>query len=397
MAIWRLSNPLQNYAWGDTVFIPELLDLVPDAHKPVAEMWLGAHPKAPSQILLDDLQIPLDQFIAGNPEAMLGEGRDLNDGRLPFLMKVLAAREPLSIQAHPDQEQARQGFQRENDLHIQLSASNRNYRDDNHKPELLCALTPFTALCGFRDYPEIIRNFQGAGLTAHFPSFAFLERFADLRSFQKFILQAMGMVKAQRAKVVDTLLSALNQDSALPPDIREACLFLQQHHPYDAGVLAPLYLNLIILQPGEALFLPAGTLHAYLQGAGIEVMANSDNVLRGGLTSKHVDLPELARVLSFSAQPIRKIRPQQASPQILTYASPAKEFALSRLELEDEECQGATDSRPVIVLCDKGMGTLCTQDQELKLAKGTSAFISADTGAYTLKGRGGFWLTSVPR
>lgn len=397
MAIWRLDNPLQNYAWGDTVFIPELLGLVPEEAKPVAEMWLGAHPKAASQILLDDLQLPLDQLITSNPEAMLGAARDLNSSRLPFLMKVLAAREPLSLQAHPDKEQARQGFQRENDLQIPLSAPSRNYRDDNHKPELICALTPLTALCGFRQYPDIIRNFQDAGLAAHLPSFAFLERFADLRSFQKFILQLMGMVQAQRTKVLDTFLPALQEDCPLPADIRETCLFLQQYHPYDAGVLAPLYLNLVTLQPGEALFLPAGTLHAYLKGAGIEVMANSDNVLRGGLSSKHVDLMELARVLSFSPQAIQKILPQQREAQVFAYASPAREFALSRLELEDGEYRTSTADLPALILCTEGAGTLCSSDQELPLARGASAFISADTGAYTLQGKGRFWLTTVPR
>ena len=391
MAVWKLANPLQHYAWGSTAFIPALLGAESDPSLPVAEMWIGAHPQAPSRLRLDDLEIPLDGFIAGNPEATLGLGSSLYGGQLPFLLKVLAAARPLSIQVHPSREQARQGFARENSLGVPISAPERNYRDDNHKPELLCALTPFTALCGFRPYREIVANIRDYGLEPVLGSFAEFERFPDSRHLSKLFLQIMTLAEDLREEAIETLLDRVEE----PDPVGAACLMLQDHFPWDPGVLAPLYLNLVTLRPGEAIYLPAGVLHAYLEGAGIELMANSDNVLRGGLTPKHIDLVELARVLDFNPYPPAQIQPVETQHGRFGYACPAEEFYLERWDVDTGQ-RGDTHGLPALLLCDRGTLDLQTQGGGIALNCGESAFLSADTGPYTLSGPGSCWLATLP-
>ncbi len=391
MAAWKLANPLQHYAWGSTTFIPALLGAPTDPSLPVAEMWIGAHPQAPSRLCLDDLEIPLNDFISGNPEATLGLGSSLYSGRLPFLLKVLAAARPLSVQAHPSREQASQGFSRESSLGVPISAPERNYRDDNHKPELLCALTPFTALCGFRPYREIAANLRDYGLIPVLGSFAEFERFHDSRHLSKLFLQIMTLEEDQREEAIETLLDRVEE----PDPVGSACLTLQDHFPWDAGVLAPLYLNLVSLQPGEAIYLPSGVLHAYLEGAGIELMANSDNVLRGGLTPKHIDLVELTRVLDFNPNPPARILPLETQPGRFGYPCPAEEFYLERLEVGATQ-MGDTRGLPVLILCDRGNLELQTQGGGIALKCGESAFLSADTGPYTLSGPASCWLATLP-
>jgi len=387
---------VQHYDWGSLDYIPELLgSSEPDA-RPVAELWLGAHPKAPSLLGIADQQIALDKFIASNPEAILGKATQLYDGRLPFLFKVLAAESPLSIQAHPSKAQARLGFARENALRVPPDAPQRNYRDDNHKPELICALTLFTMLCGFRAYADICHDFRSLGLDSFFSTFGAFAKFGDQRSFQLLMIQILTLPKERAGEVLRHLSQALAEDAGLPALTRETVFLLLDAYPGDIGALAPLYLNLRLLQPGEAVFLGPGIPHAYLHGAGLELMANSDNVLRGGLTPKHMDIEELARILDFSPYYPASLPCSQESAELRTYESPAEEFSLSAITLEGGSLELDTRQMPVILLCLEGAATLRAEAVELELTRGGSAFVSADTGPYSLSGSARLWAATVP-
>ncbi|MFT5130484.1 MAG: mannose-6-phosphate isomerase [Rhodothermales bacterium] len=340
MSVHRLSNPIQTYDWGSSTAIPDLLGIPNPAGEPQAELWMGAHPSAPSRV--DDQ--PLDALIAEDPQRTLGR-----DGQLPFLFKVLAASRPLSIQAHPSLKQAVAGFARENAAGIPIDAPHRNYRDANHKPEILCALTPFEALCGFRSPAEIVAAFSELA--------------------------------------IPELAAALQRFRANPGDF---CRFLESvlQLSGDTGHLCVHMLNRLHLQPGQAIYLPARTLHAYVKGTGIELMANSNNVLRGGRTRKHVDIPELLRVLDFTP----------SAPTVLCgvrngletqYPCPASEFALSRIDLADDHYVAPDLHGPEILLCTSG-------DLGL-ISRGESVFIEACAGPYELSGTGTAFRASLPK
>lgn len=397
MGLYKLINPLKNYAWGSPDFIPRLLGKPFPAPEPVAEMWLGAHPQAPSQIIVEGRSVSLDEFIQREPRSALGQAAELNGGALPFLMKVLAAAQPLSIQAHPSRSLARNGFHREDSLGVPLDSPLRNYKDGNHKPELICALTPFQALCGFRPYADVVADFSAAGLDVFFSAFGPLSQHLDQRSFQRFVLQVLSLAEPLKQEVLAALDAALEAESALSDGVAGACRLLGRHYPQDSGRLAPLLLNLYHLQPGEALYIGSGILHAYLEGAGIEVMANSDNVLRGALTPKHIDLAELARILDFSPTPAAHIVPVDLAEGIRAYRCPADEFWLRCLEPSLEDVmQLDTGAMPSIMLCDRGEVELADGSASLRLEKGEAAFLTADAGSCTLSGTGRIWLASVP-
>jgi mannose-6-phosphate isomerase len=358
-ALYRLINPVKRYDWGSPYWIPRLLRLENPEKEPWAELWMGAHPGSPSTARVQDKEISLNQLIAANPSRYLGKEGAANGGGLPFLFKLLAAAKPLSIQAHPGREQARQGWQAENERGIPQDAPERNYRDANHKPEILCALSPFTAMCGFR-LPRDINSLLSAylanaprslqnGLAPLWDALTSAGEGAvsPLRAFLKSLF---AIPEETRAELTSYACSAeargpVELDQGPWPLIRR---FAEQY-PGDPGILAPLYLNLIHLAPGEAIYLPAGILHAYVEGFGVELMANSDNVLRCGLTSKHVDVDELMKVLYFHPFMPELLKPCFAAPPpaeetgadapeegpraeeagFYTYPSPCKEFALS--------------------------------------------------------------------
>jgi mannose-6-phosphate isomerase len=330
-ALYRLTNPVRHYDWGSPHWIPRLLGVENPGEKPWAELWMGAHPAAPSAVR----GISLGQLIAGDPPRYLGAEGAARYGGLPFLFKLLAAARPLSIQAHPGKEQARQGWQRENDRGIPPEAPERNYRDDNHKPEILCALSPFTALCGFRPPRDIASLFSAyladaprslrSGLA---PLWASLEEGAEGSPLRAFLTNLLGLSPELRAELTAYARSAPPRGPAgLDPDPWPLVRRLAEYYPGDPGILAPLYLNLLRLAPGQALYLPAGILHAYVEGFGVELMAASDNVLRGGLTSKHVDVDELTRVLyfhPFTPEPINPRPPAEGAEPAQGRPAPAE-------------------------------------------------------------------------
>lgn len=353
----KLTNRIQRYAWGSLTAIPELLGVAPSG-APQAELWLGAHPSAPST--LED-GTTLDAFIAKDPARVLGADVAARfENRLPFLLKVLAAAEPLSLQAHPSLAQAREGFAAENAAGVPLNAPHRNYRDANHKPELICALTPFHALCGFRRVGDTLRLLRGLGLDV-----SLLER----EGLGAYFRHVMSAPRDERQALVDTVARA----PAVDGFAAECALArrLAEKYPGDAGVIGALLLNLVALQPGEALYLDAGNLHAYLEGTGIELMASSDNVLRGGLTPKHVDVNELLRVLDFTDGPPNVLRGE--------YVTPAPDFRLTRLQVNGALRLPA--AAQILLVTDGAVRV-----GEHALRRGESLFIGADETA-TLSGR----------
>ena len=394
-----LKNTIQNYAWGSTAAIAELLGLQNPDGKPMAELWMGAHPKAPSQIQWKGKWQSLEQIIEKNPVAILGnEAVTAFGNRLPFLFKVLAADRPLSIQAHPNRDQARQGFERENRAGIPLDAFNRNYKDDNHKPEIICALSPFWAMCGFRQLPEIIKLIGKICPETLIAERAMLEKQADANGLKIFFTQLMEMGPARRKSVLDEAVGNVRQHSD-DKSVGRWITRLSNEYPGDIGILAPALLNLIELKPGQALFLPAGELHAYLEGVGIELMANSDNVLRGGLTTKHVDVTELLRVLNFRPRALNILKPRTTGSGEGFYASDAKEFILSVVRVPEKEPYISLVNRSVeILLCTEGQTYLYDEggNGRLEIKKGNSVIVPAAVKRYRMIGQSTFYKASVP-
>lgn len=393
-ALHKLNAPLKNYAWGSAEFIPKVLGNAPQPGVPVAEMWLGAHPSDSS--ILAESGLSLRELIASDPKASLGRGAALAEGELPFLLKVLAADEPLSLQAHPSAAQAKLGFERENSLGLPLDSPLRNYRDPLPKPELLCALTPFKAMCGFRPAGQIAKNLKDAGIDGFLRKYGVFERHPSPRSFADLGMELLNLGKQQLEQALHSLDAAL-QGETLDPAIRDCIAELRSRHPGDRGLLAPLYLNVFLLEPGEALFLEAGVLHAYLEGAGIEIMGNSDNVLRGGLTPKHIDSLELTRILDFRPYPGGILRPQKIGPGVEAYHTAAQEFELRRIDLHGCGLALKMNDAPMILLCEEGSATLSTEAESLELGKGESAFVAASLERLELEGKGRLWLASLPQ
>jgi len=391
--VHELTGALRSYAWGSRTAIAELCGRpVPSAH-PEAELWFGAHPADPAYVTLaEGTTKSLLDVVAADPERELGAAAGQFGDKLPFLLKILAAEEPLSLQAHPSAEQARAGFAKENRDGVPLDSPMRNYRDDNHKPELVVALDRFEALAGFREPLRTVELFRALAVPA-------LEPYADMLASQPDSQGLRALFTTWITlphQVLDTLLPAVLDgcvrylsapDASAPgarPFIAEArtALELAENYPGDAGVLAALLLNRLTLQPGQALFLDAGNLHAYLRGVGVELMANSDNVLRGGLTPKHVDVPELLRVLDFEPLDLPIVLPEPAGDGSVRYHTPAPEFALRRFDLIEGAGQvPLTDAGPGIVLCTSGTARLLDGATELLVPRGSAAWISAaDTG-----------------
>lgn len=327
----RLTGTVQPYPWGSATQLPHFLGTEPTG-EPQAELWLGAHPQAPSRI--DDTS--LDAAIAADPAAWVGAEPVRRYGpRLPFLMKVLAAAQPLSLQAHPDRAQAETGFAREDAVGTARTAPERTYSDDWPKPEALCALDSFDALCGFREAGETFALFEQLGVPGA----------VDLvRPLQRGGADQLAEVFERLLRIRDAseLVTAVRQ-AAQPEtdrpgpfgDFARTAVEVSAHYPTDAGVLAALIMNRVRLQRHEAIYLPPGNLHAYLSGIGVEIMANSDNVLRGGLTGKHIDIDELLGLLDFTPGFAGTVPVSQTAPGVISYQTGAPEFALWRLDVDD--------------------------------------------------------------
>ncbi|GHT97444.1 mannose-6-phosphate isomerase, class I [Spirochaetia bacterium] len=407
---YKLENTVKPYSWGSAEWIPQLMGVNNTAGAPWAELWMGVHPEGPSQTVLDGVPVSLPDLIQRDPLFFLGPGQAKQFGTLPFLYKLLAAAKPLSIQAHPNLEQAQKGWERENHAGIPLNDPKRNYKDPNHKPEILCALRPFKAMCGFKEPAEIIEGlaafFQpgqsdGADLTALSPALgAFLDTLKSLladagrteqadalRRFLKTLLEMPEAVGQDLSRYITSRGTARGgKHPAFAPEWQLALEFARLY-PGDPAVIAPFYLNVLDLAPGEAVYLPAGILHAYVEGLGVELMANSDNVLRGGLTPKHVDMDELVSILRFAPfkpEIYKPGKPGAPLPSaVFTYPADCREFSLTVICDKNETVPVPVEG-PCIALVTEGRarlsGTGNTGAEELLLNQGEAAFIAAGTG-----------------
>ncbi|MGI3786344.1 MAG: mannose-6-phosphate isomerase, class I [Janthinobacterium lividum] len=390
----RMKGVVQPYAWGSTTFIPQLLGTEP-TDEPQAELWLGAHPSAPS--MLDGR--PIDELIAEDPEGVLGAASVNEFGpKLSFLLKVLAAAEPLSLQAHPSRSQAEEGYAREEEAGVAVDAKDRLFKDDWPKPEMLCALIESEALCGFRDPSrthalveqlggqrtlELMAPLGDASMTAHDRLEGVFTTIMRLDDPTPYVTEVLERAETLESHHVEGELGQLADTVRL----------LADHHPDDPGVLAAILMNRVVLQPGDAIFLDAGNLHAYLHGAGIEIMANSDNVLRGGLTSKHVDVDELTEVLDFNPIPDDTISSEPVSDGVVRYPAPAPEFALWRLTPSGTSVDVPESEAGRALIVVDGSVTLTSDGSDLLLERGQAAFLGAGT-AVTATGDGTAFLAS---
>lgn len=385
-----LRGAVRSYAWGSRTSLARLQGRSVPSEHPEAEIWLGAHPADPAHVEFDDESRSLLEVIDDDPDRELGEEVSAQYGaRLPFLLKLLAADEPLSLQAHPSSAQAKEGFARENAARVPIDSSVRNYRDSSHKPELIVALTEFHALAGFRSPRRTVDLIDALGveaLSGYRSLLADQPDDAGLRTvFTSWITLPGPALDALLPLVAEGciryLSSTAHHDGGRFVAEARTLLELGESYPGDAGVLAALLLNRVTLTPGQGLYLDAGNLHAYLSGTGVEIMANSDNVLRGGLTPKHVDVPELLRVLDFEPAEVDLLDPAvDSTVSPVTYATPASEFALSRSVLQDNSSVEFPGG-PRIVLCTAGRVALSTGGTEAVLEQGQAVWVSASDPA----------------
>lgn len=382
----RLDNLVRDYPWGSARDIPEFLG-IPASGEPVAELWMGAHPDLPSRVIRDGETRSLADVIAADPRAELGPDVVNRFGpRLPFLLKVLAAARPLSLQVHPDKQYAERAYAAQQ----RTPGAPRDYTDDNHKPELICALRDgFAGLCGFRPLPgsrELLAELDVAGLAELAAGLAQGE--ADPAGTLRGLVTGVLTGHTDRAPLIAAVGEACRGVAAAGGPWGPACAayaVIAADYPADPGALVALLLNYVELAEGQAVFVGAGVPHCYLHGLGAELMASSDNVLRAGLTSKRVNVPELLRVLDFRPAEPAVLRPV---PGGYTYPTPADDFRLSRLDLSDQP-HTLPGGGPQIVLCIAGAARLRDRSgHELELRRGQSAFLSAADAGVTLTGHG---------
>lgn len=399
--ILKLKNPVRPYPWGSRHFLQELLGLPEELGKPLAELWIGAHPLAPSRI--ESSGESLEEYISKNPHPALGAAREINRDKLPYLFKVLAVAEPLSIQIHPNKAQAEAGFIRENQAGIPLDDPKRNYKDDNHKPELIMALTPFRALCGLREYEQIISFGESLSWAKFFPLWKSFAASASEQSFQAWFLSLMDSEARLLADLISHTDSLLDKAKLIPEDVKSLFRTLRQRYPLDLGLFFPFLLNLVNLAPGQALFLEAGILHAYLEGSGLELMASSDNVIRAGLTPKHIDLEEFKRICRFQPYKPELLEASSLSElnslRLKAFNTPIRDFRLQILELDDREGivldpQGL----PSLLFCLEGK--LCFGRTESPApgihGRAESFFITANQKPFELMGPCRLALVDIP-
>jgi mannose-6-phosphate isomerase len=397
--ICLMKNTIQEYAWGSHTAIADLVGNQSPSTKPQAELWMGAHPKAPSLVKYDDKWLSLLELIKQFPADILGKDIAAKfDNKLPYLFKVLAASKPLSIQAHPGIKQAKQGFEREIKLGIPLDSPNRNYKDENHKPECICALTPFMALCGFRKISEIISLMEKICLKVLYKELNNLKRQSNSEGLKSFFHSIITINGWRKKQIIELAITNAQKLSEANPSFKWM-INLYKEYPDDMGIFAPILLNLISLKPGQALFLPSGELHAYLDGLGIELMANSDNVLRGGLTKKHIDVPELLNVLNFEETHVNILLSQKDKDCEGVYHSMAEEFVLSVISDEKNISYTSPEKRSVeIILCTDGKACITdiSINENIPLKKGTSVIIPSSVNKYSIEGKATLYRASVP-
>ena len=377
--IQLIHNVARNYAWGSRTMF-ESLGIAPTG-EPMAEIWFGTHHGSPS-FVNDDRAQTLQSFLDGR--------------QLPFLLKLLAAQEPLSIQAHPNSELAKAGFAREEGLGIPHDSPLRNYKDDQHKPEMIVALSEeFHALCGFRPVNDSVTLLRALievrGKSADYRSMivSWIDALTKdgLEACFHLILQDAGNLVSFEVE----LLSVLDDVSRAHPEFAGSLATvadLAKRYPGDVGVVLSLLMNHAVLEPGQALFLPAGNIHAYLYGLAVEVMAASDNVIRGGLTPKHIDIDELCAILDFTPHPIPYVEAEDLSENIVNYPVPVSDFTLARMTLTAGEVQALHLGEDNLVLCVQGSVSVTSLNSSATLTAGEAAYVGQELGAVHFAGEG---------
>lgn len=391
MSLLKLENVIQNYAWGSKESLSALFGIQNENAEPQAEIWMGTHPGGCSKVASMEHQ-PLPDVIARDSKGMLGDYTKVRFGDLPYLFKVLAAETPLSIQVHPSKSKAEAGFARENAQGIPLNAANRNYKDPNHKPELVYALTFYKAMNGFRPLEHILALFAEVDIPTLSNEVAALAANRNSDGLRQFFSAIISLTGERKETALRELYAAYKRPAktVMAREALEYSADFSLHYPGDVGLFAPLILNTIELAPGEAMFLHAETPHAYVKGTGLEIMASSDNVLRAGLTSKHIDVPELLENTKFvPIDPEQiKLAPVRKEGK-LSYPIPVDDFGFDILFATDE-CQKQYLRSAEILLCIQGEVKITTSaaDEGVSLKPGESVFISNNSVDYQYQGNG---------
>jgi mannose-6-phosphate isomerase len=383
--IYPLKGKVQHYSWGGYEYIPQFLSLKITENKPYAEYWLGAHPNRPSIILADGKEQPLNEFIHLHKEALGAAQKYFSS--LPFLLKILDVRQMLSIQVHPGKASAEIGFHKENELGIPLTASYRNYKDDNHKPEMMIALSDFWLLHGFKPADKLLETLSAI------PNFSFLVEEFQLKGYkalyEKVMLMDQGDVNEILRPVISKILPLYKNGELLKSQesfwaARAAESFCKDGN-YDRGIFSIYFFNLVHLKKGEGIYQGAQLPHAYLEGQNVELMANSDNVLRAGLTDKHIDVAELLKHVSFE-ETIPDILGSYADVKEITdFITPAKEFELHQYLLNDSTIKLTSHSAEIILVLEEE-AIITTSNESYRVKKGEAIFIIADT-SYSLSAK----------
>ena len=388
------------YSWGSVNGLSEVLGIANETGGPQAEIWMGAHPKAPSTLILPEGRRSLDEMIASDPLRMLGpDVASRYRNRIPFLFKALSAAKPLSIQVHPAARKAARGFEKENQAGIALDAPERNYRDANYKPELSVALTHFEVLVGFRPPEEITAFGRLIDSSSYRRLIDRLEKGGGRMELSVFFYSLMTLPGEPRLGLIDAACETAKRrlaeggaDEAETTAWRWV-LELERLRPGDIGVLAPLVFNILELEPGEGIFITPGQPHAYLGGTALEIMANSDNVIRCALTEKHVDIAEFISILGFEAGRPAKAETTRSAPGVDRFNCDIPEFSLTRVDAASRP--SFVVKGPEILLCTEGRVSVRSEERVHELERGSSVFVCASADQWTGGGSGILWRAAV--
>ncbi len=398
--IYKIRNSIMEYTWGSGTDIPLLLGIENRRNIPMAELWMGAHPKAPSRVETENGVQSLSTLIRDDPEGVLGERVVREFGKtLPFLFKVIAVEKPLSIQVHPNKLQAQKGFEAENGKGIPLDDPKRNYKDRNHKPEIICAVSEVRGLFGFRPWEAIVRDFETLGCAEFLPTG---REFLDKAGCYEHVMRALLVMPEKEtlsmiSETIRAVRTILEKDRLCPEERFLLVLSLYEQYPKDIGSLFPLVLEYRSLDPGEAVFIDAGIPHAYMKGMGIELMANSDNVLRAGLTPKHVDRGEVLSVIDYGNPGVLTITPDPVQGE-LQYRAPVREFLLSAIHVSEGKPYERTEpsGSVEILLCVDGALRIKGSSSDAAMRKGESLLVTASERRYALVGSGIVYKAGIP-
>ncbi|WED24937.1 mannose-6-phosphate isomerase, class I [Vibrio sp. JC009] len=381
-----MQNLIQDYAWGSRTSINALFGIENSDDKPQAEIWMGAHPNGSSKVVDGSESHLLSDFINQDISRILAVKTATQFGELPYLFKILAAQSPLSIQVHPSKKQAELGFQREEEAKIPRNDSNRSYKDPNHKPELVYALTEYQAMNGFRVFSEILKLIKQVNVTAITDLVNTFDTSTNEKGLEELFSGLLSLEGEVKENAIAELLAyaETNKDN----DTFALILELAELYPSDIGVFMPLMLNVLTLQPGEAMFLNACTPHAYLKGTGLEIMANSDNVLRAGLTHKFIDVHELVACTTFQEKSADSLltRPIEKDGGLF-FPVPVNDFKFA-VFMSADNLPIRTQSAEILLAMDAELTLTHSDGESITIRKGESVFVPAYTNGYQLSSQG---------